>query len=269
MIVQKELLSKLKDFNLNSYEAKLWTALLSRGVATAGELSDIANVPRSRSYDVLESLEKKGFVVLKLGKPIKYIAIPPEEVVEIVKKNINEEAQKQAKLVDSLKNSEVLEELKNLHSQNIENIDPFDMTGAVKGRTNLYNHLNSMIRNAKKEILIMTTSEGFDRKAIYLKNALNKAKSNGVKIRLLTPFNVKNKDSLKVLSKLTNVKNCETNINARFCIIDGKQISFMVVDDDTKIHPNYDFGVWVNTPQFTKNFTSFFEDQWKKAKILK
>jgi len=42
----------------------------------------ISNVPRSRTYDVLESLEKKGFVVMKLGKPIKYIALPPEEVIE-------------------------------------------------------------------------------------------------------------------------------------------------------------------------------------------
>ncbi len=67
MIIQPELLNKLKDFGLNSYESKIWVALLSRGVSTAGELSDIANVPRSRSYDVLESLEKKGFVILKLG----------------------------------------------------------------------------------------------------------------------------------------------------------------------------------------------------------
>jgi len=51
MIVQKSFLMKLKDFGLNSYEAKLWVALLSRGVSTAGELSDIANVPRSRTYD--------------------------------------------------------------------------------------------------------------------------------------------------------------------------------------------------------------------------
>ena len=71
MIVKDEFLSKLRRyFSLNLYEVKIWTALLSRGVSTAGELSDIANVPRSRSYDVLESLEKKGFVVMKLGKLI-------------------------------------------------------------------------------------------------------------------------------------------------------------------------------------------------------
>ena len=76
MIVETAFLDKLKQFGLNSYQAKLWTALLSRGVATAGELSDISNVPRSRAYDVLESLEKKGFIIMKIGKPIKYIAVP-------------------------------------------------------------------------------------------------------------------------------------------------------------------------------------------------
>src|SRR3989338_5018391 len=86
MIIKDDLLSKLRRyFDLNLYEVKLWGSLLSRGVSTAGELSDIADVPRSRSYDVLESLEKKGFVVMKLGKPIKYIAIPPTEVVDRVK----------------------------------------------------------------------------------------------------------------------------------------------------------------------------------------
>ena len=93
MIVQKDFLNKLKDFGLNSYESKLWIALLSRGVSTAGELSDISDVPRSRAYDVLESLEKKGFIVVKVGKPIKYLAVPPAEVVDRVKKKESEAAE--------------------------------------------------------------------------------------------------------------------------------------------------------------------------------
>ena len=84
-IVKDEFLSRLrKIFDLNLYEVTVWTALLSRGTSTAGELSNISDVPRSRTYDILESLEKKGFIIMKLGKPIKYIAVPPEEVVERV-----------------------------------------------------------------------------------------------------------------------------------------------------------------------------------------
>src|SRR5210317_2383242 len=93
MIVQKEFLTRIKDdFKLNIYEVKIWTALLSRGIATAGELADISGVPRSRCYDVLESLEKKGFIIMKIGKPIKYIAVQPEEIVERVKKDLQAKA---------------------------------------------------------------------------------------------------------------------------------------------------------------------------------
>ena len=118
MIVKDEFLSKLRRyFSLNLYEVKIWTALLSRGVSTAGELSDIANVPRSRSYDVLESLEKKGFVVMKLGKPIKYIAVPPNEVVERVKKRIKKQAEEDQTILDEIKESKILEELFNKYKK--------------------------------------------------------------------------------------------------------------------------------------------------------
>ena len=100
MIMQKDFLNKLKDFGLNTYESKLWTALLSRGVSTAGELSDISNVPRSRSYDVLESLQRKGLIIMKLGKPIKYIAVPPDEVLERIKKKIMKDSEKQLQLIN-------------------------------------------------------------------------------------------------------------------------------------------------------------------------
>jgi len=96
-LLKNQFLNKLKQFGLNSYQAKLWLALLARGVATAGELSDISNVPRSRAYDVLEALEKKGFIVMKIGKPIKYIAVPPDEVLNRVRKRIIEDAEKEIK----------------------------------------------------------------------------------------------------------------------------------------------------------------------------
>ena len=133
MIVQKDFLNKLKDFGLNSYESKLWIALLSRGVSTAGELSDISNVPRSRAYDVLESLEKKGFIIVKVGKPIKYLAVPPSEVIERVKKKVVEEADQKNKVLSELKGSDVLGELNTLHVEGVKLVDPTDRSGAFRG----------------------------------------------------------------------------------------------------------------------------------------
>src|SRR3989344_61844 len=188
MIVKDEFLNKLRQyFGLNLYEVRIWTALLSRGVSTAGELSDIGNVPRSRAYDVLESLEKKGFVVMKLGKPIKYLAVEPKEVVERVKKYVAKQSAIRIKRLDELRGTDVLNELNTLHSTGIEFVEPSDLSGAIRGRHNLYTHLETMIKSATKSVSIMTTNKGILRKIDALKGELERLKKKGVKIRIAAP----------------------------------------------------------------------------------
>ncbi|MBD3309753.1 hypothetical protein GF351_00890 [Candidatus Woesearchaeota archaeon] len=265
MIVQKDFLSKLKDFGLNSYESKLWTALLSRGISTAGELSDIANVPRSRSYDVLESLEKKGFIIMKLGKPIKYIAVPPEEVVERVKKKITDDSESQVRMLEELKDSEVLSELNSLHAQGVDLVEPSELTGSVKGRNNLYNHIENMVKGAEKSIIIMTTSQGLLRKSDALKGALKNAKDKGVKIKIAAPISKENKKTAKELSRFAEVKHTEKK--ARFCVVDGKELTFMLLDDKD-VHSSYDAGVWVTTSFYASAMQQLFESEWSKLKSV-
>ncbi|MBI4145017.1 TrmB family transcriptional regulator [Candidatus Woesearchaeota archaeon] len=264
MIVKEEFLSKLRRFfGLNLYEVKIWTALLSRGVSTAGELSDIANVPRSRSYDVLESLEKKGFVVMKLGKPIKYIAVAPTEVVERVKKNMQDEAIDRVKRLEELKSTDVLNELNLLHSQGVELVEPADLSGSLRGRHNLYSHLELTIRNAQQSVTIMTTSQGLMRKVEGLKPTFEKLKKKGVRIRIAAPLTKETKDAVKDISAVAEVRN--TDGKARFCIVDGKELIFMVLDD-TEVHPTYDIGIWVSTPFFANALEGLFDTAWKTMK---
>ena len=263
MIVKDDLLIKLRRyFDLNLYEVKLWAALLSRGVSTAGELSDIADVPRSRSYDVLESLEKKGFVVMKLGKPIKYIAIPPSEVVDRVKKNMNSEAQEKLKRLETVRDSPLMEELNTLHTTGINLIDPSEMSGCLRGRNNLYNHLDLLIKDAKKSINIMTTDKGFIRKAEGLRTSFEKAKKRGVRIRIAAPLNKDNKAVAESLKGIVEVKHSDA-VDSRFVTVDGKDVVFMALHD-TEVHPSYDLGIWVKTPYFTTALDSIFEMVWKK-----
>jgi len=265
MIVKEEFLSKLRlYFSLNLYEVKIWTALLSRGVSTAGELSDIANVPRSRSYDVLESLEKKGFVVMKFGKPIKYMAVPPEEVVERVKKNMRIDAETKVKRLEELKKTEVLGELKTLFTQGVELVEPSDLSGSLRGRHNLYNHIDFTIKSAEETITIVTSSAGLIRKVESLKGTLEKAKKRGVKIRIAAPITKECRAAVNDLKGIAEIRNIE-KLNARFVVVDGKELIFMVLDDK-EIHPTYDVGIWVNTPLFATALEQLFELAWKEMK---
>jgi HTH-type transcriptional regulator, sugar sensing transcriptional regulator len=264
MIVQNDFIKKLKSFGLNSYEAKIWTALLSRGVSTAGELSDIANVPRSRSYDILESLEKKGFIVLKLGKPIKYLAVPPQEVVERLKKRISEETRSQMGLLDELRESPVLDQLTQLHKTGIELVDPNDVGGAVKGKDNIYNQMDLMVKDAQESITLMTTASGLVNKASYFKNAFKNAHKRGVSIKIITQLTKESKVAIAELAPFCEIKALD-KIKARFMIVDGKELVFMLMDD-AEVHPTYDIGIWVNTPFFAGALTYLFDLVWKEMK---
>ncbi|MAF34456.1 hypothetical protein CMO91_01280 [Candidatus Woesearchaeota archaeon] len=264
MIVKEEFLNKLRRyFSLNLYEVKIWAALLSRGVATAGELSDIANVPRSRSYDVLESLEKKGFVIMKLGKPIKYLAVPPTEVLERVKKNLSQEADEKMRRLEDLKKTDVLGELNVLHTQGIELVEPSDLSGSLRGRHNLYSHLETVLKNATKSVTLQTTSQGFLRKVDGLKPLLEKLKKRGVKIRIAAPMTKDNKDALKDISTVAEVRH--TDSKGRFCIVDSKELVFMILDDQ-EVHPTYDVGIWLNAPFFGQTLENMFDHTWKTLK---
>jgi len=263
MIVKEEFLSRLrKIFDLNLYEVKVWTALLSRGTSSAGELSNISDVPRSRTYDILESLEKKGFIVMKIGKPIRFVALKPDEVVERVKRNLVVHAQEKSKRLDKLKNDEVLEELNTLFTTGVKYIEPSDLSGSLKGRQNMYNHLDMMIREAEKSVTLVTTADGLNRKLEALMPALEKAKKRGVSIRIAAPITSDNIKIAKELSKVAEIRSM-ARVKARFAVVDSKQLVFMLMDDE-KIHPNYDVGVWINTEFFANALDNIFDNSWKK-----
>lgn len=264
MIVSEEFLSRLrKIFDLNLYEVKVWTSLLSRGVSTAGELSNISDVPRSRTYDILESLEKKGFIVMKIGKPIKFIALKPEEVVERVKKNLVVDAHEKSKRLDKLKNDEVLGELDNLYSNGVKYIEPSDLSGSLKGRQNMYNHLDMMLKNAEKEAVIVTSAEGLNRKMESLLPAFEKARKRGVRLRVAAPITSGNYKVAKELSKYAEVRSTDSKGHGRFALIDGKEMMLMLLDDKT-VHPSYDTAVWLSSDYLAGSMKDMFEKSWSE-----
>lgn len=263
MIVKDTFLNKLREaFTLNIYEVKIWTALLSKGISTAGELSDIGEVPRSRCYDVLESLEKKGFVIMKIGKPIKYLAVKPEDVIRRVKKQIKKKTDTKLERLENIKKTNLFEKLKLLHTKGIKHIDPNELTGALKGRENINEQINNMLNKAEKSVILVTTSSGLIRKYDAFKKTLRKLKEKNVNIKIVAPINKENLEVTKELLNLGEIRNTQ-RIDARFLIIDSKEVMFMLLDDKD-IHPSYDVGIWLDSPFFASSLENLFNAIWDK-----
>ena len=160
MIVKTELVSKIKDyFDLNVYETKVWLALLGKGVASAGEVAQLSSVPRSRAYDVLESLEKKGFAIVKLGKPVKYLGVKTRMILEKLKNNVRSEAEERIVTLSGIKETSEFTQLEDLYREGINPVNRGEVSAALKGKSNISGYLRDILQEAKKEVIICTSAE--------------------------------------------------------------------------------------------------------------
>jgi len=205
-------------FGLNTYEAKIWTALLSRDVSTAGELSDIANVPRSRSYDVLETLKKKGFVITKLGKPIKYLAIPPKEVLGNIEKEIEKTTEKHLSEIESESFSNLINTFQQIHEKNTNKTD--NIVAVLKERKNIQKHLIFLYNNTKKNSFFLVETEAGSLEVVG--STKNKTRT----IEKLPPAGI------------------------RMYLDDDDNIIIFPIREQ-EIHPDYDLCIWIRNKQTT------------------
>ncbi|MFH1290911.1 MAG: helix-turn-helix domain-containing protein [Nanoarchaeota archaeon] len=260
MMIKQDLVKRIKEyFNLNIYETKVWIALLSKGIASAGEIATISGVPRSRTYDVLESLEKRGFAIVKIGKPVKYIAVKPTEVLEKMKSVTLQEAQDKVKNLSTLKDTVEYEELEKLHKTGISPIKTHEITGSLRGRSNIVSRLRELIQGAKKEIFISTSALDFEDKSRVLLPALEQAVKNNIRVRLALTGS---SDKVKKISAKTNIKPSTTESDARLYIADKTEVLFMITAEKA----DEEIGVWLNSPFFAQALSGILEASSRRGK---
>jgi sugar-specific transcriptional regulator TrmB len=83
--VSDEARKVLDELGLTSYETQTYLALIGKGVMTASQVSGYSNVPYSKIYETLNSLEKKGWIETKKGRPTRYYPKAPSEALQAAK----------------------------------------------------------------------------------------------------------------------------------------------------------------------------------------
>ena len=81
----------LKGIGLTMYEAQAYVTLTSLIESTAFEIAEKSGIPRSKIYDVLNSLNKKNYIEIEDGRPLTYIVKSPVEVLSREKDRIDNE----------------------------------------------------------------------------------------------------------------------------------------------------------------------------------
>jgi sugar-specific transcriptional regulator TrmB len=165
------LVDKLKELGLNSYEAKVYLALLRQNPATGYEISKESGVPQARAYDTLKALEANNIVVAMGGKPVTYTPISPHELLDRWERSFRGSVNYLREALPSLAN-ETVEPIVNL-----------------RGKEALFKHALDMINNAQHSLFVQIWRED----AQYLASAFQEAKKRKAWIssstNAPTPFN--------------------------------------------------------------------------------
>jgi sugar-specific transcriptional regulator TrmB len=143
----------LRNLGLNAYELKTYLALLGAGKESlqASELSAASGVPMARIYDIMESLERKGFVRIGLGRPTLYQGVPPEEALEAHRARLRLDMERKLEEFDHMRDEAVRELKRHRRARPAAKVkDAFSLLDEEGLRTSL----ERLALSARKRLLV-------------------------------------------------------------------------------------------------------------------
>jgi sugar-specific transcriptional regulator TrmB len=159
--------TQLKALGLSTYAARTFVALVSLGEGTAQDVSEAADVPRTRVYDAADELHNRGLVDVKQSSPQRYWAISAETAARHFEQEYEHRV---TTLTDAL--GRLTSANRSTEQQGV---------WTVTGRDTVTDRVLDFISAAEDEIVYMTADELLTDE---LAAGLSTASDSGVSIRL-------------------------------------------------------------------------------------
>ena len=258
-IVSERVEKALRDVGLTEYESLAYLALLHSGEMTAEMVSEASNIPYTKVYSVLESLDDQGWIVVEGGRPRKYHPRSPEDSLMVVQLALEAEFEENSKLI--------IDELQPLY----ENKDLHEMPEIwmIRGEAQTYKKVFQLLGKARRDIMLALPwiPEGLldlpDTMSI-LNHELRMLQNSDVQVRVLTTEEVSEKLNPRYLS-FADVRVCSELFGGGL-VIDGRE-TILILD---MVHPvGPDMALWSDHESLTKVASIYFQHMWEKAIPLK
>ena len=125
---------------LGEYEIEAYLAVLEHGELTASEVAEATGVPQPRVYDTARGLAERGLVELRESRPMKVVAVDPEEAFGDV----------ESSLVDLVAS---------LSARYTAPARETEAVTLVTSRATILRHLREVIESAEYELLVSLTPD--------------------------------------------------------------------------------------------------------------
>jgi len=171
-----ESFNKLRDLGFSQYEISCYLALLAHHPSNGSQLSKFSGISRSRVYDVLRKMVKKGLVLeISTGQ---YVPLPPDELIKKLRRDFESN----------------LSTLKKQLIQVSQDIT-YEYIWTMKGYSEVIKKAVEMISSAKEELYIRL----FPEEGNLLEAELQNANSRGVNIKYISMGDISLSYKLQVI----------------------------------------------------------------------
>ena len=247
----------LKGIGLTMYEAQAYITLTSLISATAVEISEKSNIPRSKIYDVLKSLNEKNYLEIEDGRPLTYNVKSPVEVLSREKERLNRQIE------DSITR------LTNTYENGISQVQA--PIWRIYGVEKIINKELEIIKRAKTSIN-MRIGFLFENEA----EALIAALKNNEKLRvniLASPVCYVNNGEINIIKmfkdKDINIQKADIPF-VKVLISDSKEMMHTYTkfsEDKREVIPETAIGIWNKYEDIARNYDERFMNQLEKIKM--
>ena len=247
----------LMKLGLTEYEARIYVVLTKMGSRNASEISFLGKVPRPKTYGAIRGLESKGLLRIVPGKPERYMAVSPNDVLIPLVEKLNRETTECVQVVENL--ALAFESSRYVYTEK-----PYERSDlwSVKGRDKVYKRVQDMIGEAKVNVFFTTSANGLVRVYKAQSEVLEKASERGAKVRVAAPINQINASVARELGEVIEVRNAVVPM-VKFVSADSAEIMFTEdIPDDTNVTAGQDVGTWTNDPLLVKAHERIFEQTW-------
>ena len=247
-------LKTLQKIGLTKGESAVYIALLKTGNCTSGTLSKESEVSRSKVYEVIDRLKKRGLATEVTKENTKYFeATSPNRIIDYLeskKTDLNQSISESKKLIPKLKK---------LQTSHLDKQEAKVYVG-ISGWKTVYNEILENLTNKDEYLAFGIGPEEIKNEQVkrFIKNFhLNRAERK-ISARIIMQPITKNK--MKEFSKLKYYDYRFTNI--------GFPTNIAIYGDNvlTLVWGEKPVAFLIKSEQVAKKYKKYFEDVWKQAK---
>jgi len=237
----------LKKVGLTDYEVNAYIILLEKGALTAKQISYGAQIPFSKVYQVLNSLEEKGWIEVSRKRPSRYIPKSPEIALKVAKASFeNEWLQIEKAMADEL--SPLYEKIKSKEKYDI---------WILRGLPNIVSKFKEMFKNCRNEMLIALPSVKEDLLMDFYP-LFHSSVGEKVHVRFMVSKGL-SENVYKAFSKMGKVRFRDKMFGGG-AISDGGEVLLLFSDEKGEVT-----AIWSDHPGLAELAKHYFNYLWKDS----